>query len=219
MFDRATPAPAESGMIVLRRPTVTMTRADRTYVPAAGRDWALPLYDPLVWILGGTRTRNALIDQAALRPGQRVLDIGCGTGTLLVMAKRAYPDVDFVGLDPDPKALDRARRKAARARLAIRFDQGFSGNMTYADAEFDRVWSSFMFHHLGRSERQRTLREIRRVLKPGGTFHLVDFLGAAPASGRLLEAFAEAGLANGRIVAEDAMLFGRMPFTYLSAST
>src|SRR5258708_1611032 len=62
--------------------------SSRTYLPAAGRDWLLPLYDPFVKLLGGDAARKALLDQAAIRASQRVLDIGCGTGTLVVMIKR-----------------------------------------------------------------------------------------------------------------------------------
>src|SRR5437764_7482027 len=93
----------------------TMMESSRTYLPAAGHDWSLPLYDPIVKLLGGDAARKALLEQAALRPGQRVLDVGCGTGTLATLIKQLYPDVEVVGLDPDPKALARARRKAARA--------------------------------------------------------------------------------------------------------
>jgi len=76
--------------------------AQRTYLPAAGRGWALPLYDPLVKLLGGDAARKVLIEQAALSPGLRILDIGCGTGTMAVMIKRLHPNVSVVGLDPDP---------------------------------------------------------------------------------------------------------------------
>ena len=95
----------------------TMMGSSRTYLPAAGHDWSLPLYDPIVKLLGGDASRRALLYQAALRPGQRVLDVGCGTGTLATLVKRLHPDVEVVGLDPDPKALARARRKAARRGL------------------------------------------------------------------------------------------------------
>ena len=57
----------------------------RTYLPAAGHDWFLPLYDPFVKLVGGDRARRALLEQAEMRPGQRVLDVGCGTGSLVVL--------------------------------------------------------------------------------------------------------------------------------------
>ena len=89
-----------------------MGEARRPYIPAAGHDWSLPLYDPFVKLLGADRARRALLDQAAIRPSQRVLDIGCGTGSLVILLKRLHPDVDVVGLDPDPKALARAQTKS-----------------------------------------------------------------------------------------------------------
>jgi ubiquinone/menaquinone biosynthesis C-methylase UbiE len=152
-----------------------MSESTRTYLPAAGHDWSLPLYDPIVKLLGGDKARRVLVDQAALQPGHRVLDIGCGTGTLAVLIKREHPDVAIIGIDPDPKALARARRKAARAGVSIQFDQGFGDELPYADASFDRVISSFMFHHLPAEEKLNTLRAIHRVLKPAGQIHMVDF--------------------------------------------
>ena len=154
-----------------------MTKPNRTYLPAAGHTWFLPFYDPLVKLLGGDAARRALLDQAAIRPGHRVLDIGCGTGSLVTLIKRLYPDVDVVGIDPDPNALARGGRKAERAAVSIRFDQGFSDELPYPEAYFDRVFSSFMFHHLQPDEKDKTLREVRRVLKPGGYLHLLDFGG------------------------------------------
>ncbi len=158
-------------------------RPQRAYVPAAGHDWALPLYDPFVKLLGGDRARRALVDQADIRRGHRVLDIGCGTGTLVVLIKTLHPDVDVSGLDPDSKALFRARRKAYGAKVAIQLDRGFSDQLPYPDGSFDRVLSSFMLHHLAPEEKERTLREVRRVLKPGGLFHLLDFGGSRPHEG------------------------------------
>jgi ubiquinone/menaquinone biosynthesis C-methylase UbiE len=125
-----------------------MPESSRNYLPAAGHDWSLPLYDPIVKLLGGDAARKALLDQAGLRPGQQVLDVGCGTGTLTTFIKRLHPDITVVGFDPDPRALARARRKAARAGVPIRFDQGFGDDLPYPEASFDRVFSSFMFHHL-----------------------------------------------------------------------
>ena len=85
-------------------------------------------------------------------------------------------------MDPDARALARAAGKARRAGVEIQFDRRFSDALDYDDGSFDRVFSSFMFHHLGRAEKERTLREVRRVLKVGGSFHLLDFDGPEPSS-------------------------------------
>jgi ubiquinone/menaquinone biosynthesis C-methylase UbiE len=151
---------------------------DRSYLPAAGHDWLLPVYDPVVRLLGGDAARRALIEQAELESGHRVLEIGCGTGTLTVMIKHGYPGVEVAGIDPDPRALERARRKAARDSALIRFDQGFADDLPYPERSFDRVFSSFMYHHLPSDEKPKMLQEARRVLKPGGELHMVDFEGS-----------------------------------------
>jgi len=149
--------------------------SDRTFLPAAGHDLFLPLYDPLVTLLGGNRSRRELIEQASITSGQRILDIGCGTGSFAVLLMRQRADVEVIGLDPDPKALRRAKAKATRAAVSIQFDQGFADQLPYESRSFDRVFSSLMFHHLDEQTQQRTLTEVLRVLKPGGSFHLLDF--------------------------------------------
>jgi len=118
-----------------------MSHTSRNYLPAAGHDWSLPFYDPMVKLMGGESAQKSLVEQAALLPGQRVLDVGCGTGTMDVMIKRLHPDVEVIGLDPDPKALARATRKAVRSGLSIRFDRGFVDQLPYAEGSFDRVLS------------------------------------------------------------------------------
>lgn len=212
-----------------------MQASNRVYLPAAGEDWALPLYDPMVKLLGGDGARRKLLDQAALQPGYRVLDIGCGTGTLVTLIKRLYPAVEIVGLDPDPKALARARKKAARACVSIHFDQGFSDELPYPDASFDRVLSSFMFHHLGAEYREKSLREVRRVLKAGGSLHLADFAhaeGHAHGLSHLIHSSSHlkensdrsilglmklAGFAEPKKVAERKMMLGLLNVAYYDA--
>lgn len=211
-----------------------MGHTQKTYLPAAGHDRALPLYDPFAKVFGFDAARKILLDQADLRRSARILDVGCGTGTLAVLIKRLYPDVDVVGLDPDPKALARASEKARRTEASIRFDRGFSQNLPYADASFDRVFSAFMFHHLSAKDRPTMLREVRRVLKPGGSLHLVDF-GGQHAPGRLLRVFhpsgrmndnsdarilvllKEAGFAAPKRVSSRAVLLGLLRITYFEA--
>ncbi len=104
----------------------------RTYLPAGGWDWFLPMYDPYVRLLGWDAVRSTLLEQMDLAPGQRVLDIGCATGTWVVVVKQLHPDVAVVGLDPDPKALARAARKALRAGVRVHFDRGFSDQLPSA---------------------------------------------------------------------------------------
>jgi ubiquinone/menaquinone biosynthesis C-methylase UbiE len=154
-----------------------MEASRRTYLPAAGHAWSLPVYDPITTLLGIDSARRTLLGQAVLRPGHRVLDLSCGTGTLVVQLKLHHPEVDVVGVDADPKALARARRKAKRARVPVQFDAGFGDALPYPTGSFDRVLSSFVLHYLETEEKEPTLREIRRVLKVGGTLHLLDFGG------------------------------------------
>ena len=149
--------------------------ATRAFIPAAGHDRWLPFYDVGTKLLGSAAVHRALIAQADVRSGQRVLDIGCGTGTLAVMLKTARPNVDVVGLDPDALALERATRKARRAHVDVEFVCGFADAIPYAEGSFDRVLSSLMLHHLTDDEKAATLRDVNRVLRPGGSFHLLDF--------------------------------------------
>ena len=72
----------------------------RSYIPAAGYDWLLPLYDPLHRWLVGEGVMRALVDDANIGPDQRVLDIGCGTAILTILAQRLHPEAEVVGLDP-----------------------------------------------------------------------------------------------------------------------
>jgi ubiquinone/menaquinone biosynthesis C-methylase UbiE len=153
-----------------------MSEAKRSFIPAAGVDLLLPLYDPLVRLMmREERTRGALIDAAALRPGMRALDLGCGTGSTSVLLAQRHPDVELIGVDPDPKALARARAKAERAGVRIRFERGFGDAIPCADASIDRVVSSLMVHHLTQDEKRRTFADVARVLRPGGSFHVLDF--------------------------------------------
>lgn len=196
----------------------------------------LPLYDPLVGLMGFDRARQDLVALAGVKPDQHILDIGCGTGTLAVMLKRALSGVQVVGLDPDPKALRRARIKAQRAAVSVQFDEGFADELPYKRGSFDRVFSSFMFHHLEEHERVRMLHEVVRVLKPGGLFHLLDFVADHASHGffarlfhsharmqdnsdeRILELMSRAGLKNGAKVKEGSMLFGLLRTAHYQAS-
>jgi ubiquinone/menaquinone biosynthesis C-methylase UbiE len=155
----------------------------RHFIPAASFDFLLPLYDPLVKLLGrNEQTRGELVRRARIKPGHQVLDLGCGTGSLSVLIQQRHPDAKLTGLDPDPKALARATAKAARAGLTIRFEQGFGDALPFEGASLDRVLSSLVLHHLTRDEKLATFRDVRRALRPGGELHVLDF---GPPHGRL----------------------------------
>ncbi len=216
----------------------TIDESERSYIPAFGKRWLLPLYDPFLWLLGADASKRPLIEQAQIQPGFRVLDIGCGTGSLAVLIKKLEREAEVVGLDPDPAALSAAKRKAKRAGLSVEFDRGFSDHMPYADGSFDRVFSSFMFHHLAADEKSATLAEIRRVLKTGGSLHLLDFVRTHGAhsgtekhgplihrrgpvaeriEGRMTSLLDEAGFVDAREVTRGKIFFG--PIAYYRAAS
>lgn len=134
------------------------------------------LYDPVVRLTSREeRFKELLVEQAAPAAGQRVLDLGCGTGTLAIKVKRRAPGADVVGLDADPSMLAQARRKAEEAGVELELTEGFSTELPYEDASFDRVLSTLFFHHLDPEPKRRTAREIARVLRPGGELHVADW--------------------------------------------
>jgi ubiquinone/menaquinone biosynthesis C-methylase UbiE len=210
--------------------------SQREFVPAAGRDVFLPLYDPLVRLMGFDRARQELIAAAKIEPDHHILDVGCGTGSFVVLLKRQYPQVRVAGLDPDPKALRRAERKIRRAGVSVQLDEGFSDELPYETAVFDRVFSSFMFHHLDGPEREKTMREALRVLKPGGSFHLFDFVADQAPRGflerlihshahlednsneQILAELSRAGFTNATRVKQDRMFFGLLRTAYYRAT-
>ena len=146
------------------------------YVPALRFSWLTAIYDPIVrWTTRESVVKNTLVEQAGLEPGMSVLDLASGTGTLAVIIKRKFPDVDVVGVDGDPRILQIANAKSESANVKIEFDQGLATQLPYADSSYDRVFSTLFFHHLGNSDKARAFAEIFRVLKPGGQLHVADW--------------------------------------------
>jgi ubiquinone/menaquinone biosynthesis C-methylase UbiE len=117
------------------------------------------------------------VDLSQLKPGDRILDVGCGTGGVTLPAKkRVGKNGQAAGIDPAPEMIAVARKKAARAGLEIDFRMGVIESLPFPQASFDVVTSSLMMHHLPHELQVNGLAEVRRVLKPGGRVFIADML-------------------------------------------
>jgi ubiquinone/menaquinone biosynthesis C-methylase UbiE len=140
-------------------------------------DWLAPAYDQMCRVMGlGPAMRRRTLALAGLQRGERVLDVGCGTGVLTRLAAEAIgPAGTAVGIDPGPAMIGVARLKAVRTRSRAKFELGVIERLSFGDGTFDVVLSSFMLHHLPADVKRAGLGEAWRVLKPGGRLVLVDF--------------------------------------------
>jgi ubiquinone/menaquinone biosynthesis C-methylase UbiE len=144
------------------------------YIPALSFKWLTPFYDPLFkFVMREEALRRGLIRQANIQPGMRVLDLGCGTGTLTLILKRVHPNVDVTGLDGDREVLDIARKKSLGTN--IQWDEGLASFLPYSNSAFDRVVTSLVIHHLSTDDKRRAFKEIYRVLESHGELHALDF--------------------------------------------
>ena len=160
------------------------------YIPALSYRFLTPFYDFIQkFVVRDVRYKTLLIEQANIQPGYRALDLGCGTGTLAMMAKQSQPSADVSGLDADPDMLKVANYKKNQAKLDVKFDAGFTNDLPYPDASFDCVMSSIMIHHLKTPDKINTAKEVFRVLKPGGELHIIDFGKPYTWYGKLLGPF------------------------------
>jgi ubiquinone/menaquinone biosynthesis C-methylase UbiE len=135
-------------------------------------------YDAVVKLmtLGNDKAlRQISIDKGQIKPGDSVLDVGCGTGDLTLAARaRAGNSGKVCGIDAASEMVEVAQAKAAKAGVEVEFRAALIESLPFSDDSFDVVLSSLMMHHLPDDVKQKGLREIYRVLKPGGHLFVVD---------------------------------------------
>ena len=135
-------------------------------------------YDVTVWLMSFGRSkaiRKASIAPAQIKPGEVILDVGCGTGDLTLEAKKlAGPNGEVYGTDASPNMIRQAEQKVTRSGVDVTFKIGLVENIEFPENQFDVVLSSLMIHHLPDDLKRAGLAEIYRVLKPGGRLLIVD---------------------------------------------
>lgn len=147
----------------------------RPYVPALGRPELTGLYDHVVALVTRERVwRAAFLSLVDPRPGETILDVGCGTGAFAVMLKTACPAARIIGVDPDPAVLTRARAKARKAGVEIEWRQAMGDRLTDVGTA-DKVVSSLVLHQCPLPMKQAILDAMRAALKPGGAMVVADY--------------------------------------------
>jgi len=142
--------------------------------------------------LGANQANSRMIAQMAnIKPGDKVLDVGCGSGNLTLTAKRyAGRSGSVYGIDASPEMIDVARKKAKEISTDVMFDVALIEKLPFGDSTFDVVINRLVLHHLPDDLKQQALAEIFRVLQPGGTIFLADFQTPAnPILARLISLF------------------------------
>ncbi|MGO4562772.1 class I SAM-dependent methyltransferase [Mesorhizobium sp. 2RAF21] len=151
---------------------------DMTYTPAAGHHWLTPLYDLGVAALTREhRWRSELVLQLNPVPGDVIVDVGCGTGSLLERLGKAAPSAELIGIDPDPAVLARARKKIAITGLSVELHIGFARQAAelLEGRRPTKIVSSLVFHQVPMEEKVTALAAMYAALRAGGEIHIADY--------------------------------------------
>lgn len=153
-----------------------MSEAARSFTPAAGNAADVDRYDLLIRIFtreGAWRPR--LLKRIAPQPGQTILEVGCGTGTLAIAVQQKCPEARVIAIDPDPAVLAIARRKAEKAGIAVDFREGFLDQQAFVPGSIDCAYVSLVLHQVPLEAKGAIVGQMAALLKPGGTLHVADY--------------------------------------------
>lgn len=150
---------------------------EKEFTPALGYSALTPIYDLAIAALTREKTwRTELLER--IRPSQddRILDVGCGTGSLAIGMKTINAQCEIHGIDPDAAVLARARKKAKAANVDITFHNGFlNPNMLAQLGRFSKIVSSLVFHQTALDSKRDILDSMRKLLLPGGKLYVADY--------------------------------------------
>lgn len=150
---------------------------EKDFTPALGYSRLTPLYDIAIRLLTKERVwRNLLVKQVSPQPTDRIVDVGCGTGSLAIRLKNTEPGAEIIGLDPDSDVLARARQKALEQEIDIRWTHGFlDEEILEKIGPVSKVVSSLVFHQTPLLEKSAILSAMYTLLDPGGSLHIADY--------------------------------------------
>lgn len=150
--------------------------AQAKFISALRFKWLTPLYD---FFVGATipevSIKQSVINIAYLTDGAAVLDFGCGTATLTIMAKEQSPAINITGIDIDKSILNKAAEKINQKGLDIKLTDYDGERLPFEDNSFERIISCLVFHHLETPVKQKMLAELFRVTQKDGQLIIADF--------------------------------------------
>lgn len=146
------------------------------YISALRFKWLTPLYDFFLGItMPEAKIKKCLIEFASINREAKILDFGCGTGTLTIMIKEFLPEANVSGIDVDIQILNKAIAKAEQEGLDIFLIDYDGSNFPFPHNRFDNIVSCLVFHHLDTDKKRQILGECFHVLKQGGKLTIADF--------------------------------------------